>query len=177
MTNIEQTCEALWRRLTHGVPERTVDSERDRDGNYIRGYRIDVDTWTLDFDVLKFHAMRIDWQTFTLAADCTGLRRVVEILNGDAVVFRADQDGARTEVKFTGADERYLGTQDTPATPWRITRGDAALVATIVSRPNDQYQLGKRGGQARARALSADQRSEIARKAARGRWDATWRGD
>lgn len=149
MTDIEQTCEALWHRVAHGVPERTVDSERDRDGNYIRGYRIDVDTWTLDFDVLKFHAMRIDWQTFNLASDCTGLRRVVEILKGDAVVFRADQDGARTEVKFTGADERYVGTQDTPAMPWRITRGDVALIATIEGQSHDPQQLGKRGGEAR----------------------------
>jgi hypothetical protein len=31
--------------------------------------------------------------------------------------------------------------------------------------------LGSRGGKARARALSAKQRQDIARKAARSRWD------
>jgi hypothetical protein len=51
----------------------------------------------------------------------------------------------------------------------RIATGE--VEDTAPSRADAQREGGKKGGAARAAALTPDQRSEIARKAAAKRWD------
>jgi hypothetical protein len=45
-----------------------------------------------------------------------------------------------------------------------------AKLTTMTKKLSAAVQLGKRGGKARAKKLSEQERSEIARKAARARW-------
>jgi hypothetical protein len=129
--DIEQTCEALWKRIAVGTPERSLDQARENDGYYVKGHRNDTETWTLAIDDLKLRATRVDWQNFNLAADDSGIRRIVEVLSADQLLFRADQNGATTRVKFVGADERHVGTDENPAEPWRITHGTLSLIEWI----------------------------------------------
>lgn len=128
---IEQTCEALWKRVAVGISERTVDQAREDDGSYVRGHRNETETWTLTIYDLKLRATRVDWQKLGLAAYDSGIRRILEVLCADQLLFRADQNGATKHVKFVGADERHVGTEEKPVEPWRITHGNLSLIQQI----------------------------------------------
>ena len=52
----------------------------------------------------------------------------------------------------------------------RIATGEEVEVLTEDGKDKAAVSLGKRGGKARAEALSKKQRAEIARKAAAARW-------
>ena len=55
----------------------------------------------------------------------------------------------------------------------RIATGEEQDDRQDAPRPSAAAQLGKLGGAARARKLSAEQRRKIARKAAEARWGVT----
>jgi hypothetical protein len=52
----------------------------------------------------------------------------------------------------------------------RIATGEEEDVVEAPHKDEAAASLGRRGGEARAKKLSPEQRSEIARKAAAGRW-------
>lgn len=55
----------------------------------------------------------------------------------------------------------------------RIATGEEEEDLTEDGKDKAAVSLGKRGGEARAKALNAKQRAEIARKAAKKRWRST----
>jgi hypothetical protein len=54
----------------------------------------------------------------------------------------------------------------------RIATGEDQAVVPVSAKDPNAAALGKKGGVARAKALSAEKRSEIAKKAAKSRWRA-----
>lgn len=116
--------EALWKRATVGTPARSVDANRERDGNYVRGFRKDNDTWEHQIAGYVITATRTDWQTFNLAADRDGTQRWLVVKQDGRVIFEAFQEGASTQTNFSAPDERYGGKQQADAQPWQILQGE-----------------------------------------------------
>jgi hypothetical protein len=115
-------CEALWKSTEKGEPARSVEADRQREGTYTNGFRNDIKTWEARHGDYIVRAKRVQWRTFNLAADTQGTRRVLEIVEGDKIIFRASEEAAGTKKNF-GAEERYIGTDQIAAKPWQVDTG------------------------------------------------------
>ena len=120
---VAEKCEALWRHATKNrKPKHSTEADRKREGTYTNGFRNEIETWTLEQGTYTIRATRACWQTFNLAADTEGIRRILEILKSNKVVFKATEEGAGTRKNF-GAEERYIGTDPIPAKHWKVDEG------------------------------------------------------
>ena len=118
-----ERCEALWKSTQKGEPKRSAEADRKSEGTYTNGFRNDIETWEARRGDHIVRAKKVEWQTFNLAADTRGARRVLEIVEGNKIVFQATEEGAGTRENF-GAGERHIGTDQIAAKPWRVSLGE-----------------------------------------------------
>jgi hypothetical protein len=137
MSNNQQStadkCEALFAFAAKDQdPVRTREGERESEGGYVNAWSDATEAWNLKHGDYIIRATHVRWQTLNLSADADGTRRILEILEGDKVIFRARQEGASTTKKFSGPDERYVGTENKPAGTWEVKEGEVPSALNIV---------------------------------------------
>lgn len=116
-------CENLWGITTKGndsIPSGGGDSRPE--GTYSKGFRDDIETWTHEQDGLVIRAQQIHWRKWDLFADKNGKDRIIEILKGGELLFKATEKDVVTSKNF-GPEERYIDTTSTPLCPWGVDTG------------------------------------------------------
>jgi len=122
-TMIDQ-CESLWRSFTDGhKAETSVEDKRERDEDYVTGFRNVNQSWTIHHGGYTVVATRTNWTTMNPGADANGTKRKIEISEGKEIVFRAVQEDDALR-KIFGAGERYVGSQTIPGKSWTIEQGE-----------------------------------------------------
>lgn len=119
-----ESFDILFRHLfAQGKQETEVDAARERDGSYVSGYRNATTTSTLERGGLTIVATQLKWMTMSPASDQDGIRYTFEVKQGDKTLFKATREGASKSKNF-GAEEMYLGDENTPAKEWLVAEGE-----------------------------------------------------
>ncbi len=122
--DVANFCQRLY-ELVMEKGNKTTDckTERTRDEGYVSGFRDDFTFGTLQSRPFIVKATKTDWRVFSLGSDSSGIRRKVEVFEGEKIVFSALQSGRTKTDSFSGADERFQGTSYTEAETWKISVG------------------------------------------------------
>jgi len=111
------------RVLAEGAREVTGHGDRTPEASYTRGFRDEITTATLELGGYQVVATQVGWLTMEPAADKNGTRYALKVCQGDKVVFEATREGASASTNF-GEEERYTGTDTTPAGEWVVVQGE-----------------------------------------------------
>ena len=125
---VAEICERLWKRLVvRRKPAIECGDDFQSDGNYVKRGSDVTSTWNSKKGRYTICAKSIDWQKLSLGEDRSGIRRTLKIRKGKEIVFRATQEGASKVDRFSGADERYVGTEHIPVKEWKVKCGKIPL--------------------------------------------------
>lgn len=118
-------CEKLYDVVAKkGKREFKTESERERDENYVFGWRTDKTTYTASLHGYTVVAEHVESKTFSSGSDSRSIFLSLEVRKESKVVLKAEMKGSTRVDQFTGSDERFAGTNFRDGNPWTITSGE-----------------------------------------------------